>query len=220
MPHQFDHRHAPEARLFVAVPLPDAAREAISGVVDRVRRRLDEVDAVSAANGGAPGGRVRWVRMDGLHITLRFLGGTAEDRLGELGPAVDAAAWAVSPFDVLLDGGGAFPVPGRPRALWLGIVDGAAELGGLAAGLEDALAEVGIPRDDRPFRPHLTVARTDGVRTGPLAARELEAAARGLGLRFTADRLVLYRSHLGGGPARYEPIREAWLGGRTPSSDA
>jgi len=205
--------HAPEARLFVAVPLPEAARDTIAGAVDRVRRRLEAADRAAFEAGGEPGGRVRWVRLDGLHVTLRFLGGAAEERLEELRDVVDVAAAAATPFEVALDGAGAFPVPGRPRTLWLGIVEGGEGLAGLAAGVEDALVAFGWPREERPFRPHLTVARTDGVHAGPLAARELAAAARGLAVRFTADRLVLYRSHLGGGPARYEPLHEAAIDG-------
>jgi 2'-5' RNA ligase len=206
------HR-VPEARLFVAVPVPAEVCAAIGRIVDEVKGRLMAAEQASAARGGAPGGRVRWVRMDALHVTLRFLGGTAEERIEEIGRAVDAAAWAADPFEIEIDGAGAFPAPGRPRALWLGIVGGADRLAALAGGLEDALAETGWPREGRPFRPHLTVARTDGVRAGPRAASELSAAARALDVRFDADRLVLFRSHLGGGPARYEPLHEAALGG-------
>jgi 2'-5' RNA ligase len=69
--------------------------------------------------------------------------------------------------------------------------------------------------DDRPFRPHLTVARTDAAGTaGSLAvAAELREAAAGWRASFVADRVILYRSHLGGGPPRYEPVREAALEG-------
>jgi 2'-5' RNA ligase len=205
--------HAPEARLFVAVPVPGDVCTAIGQIVDRVKVRLADAERAAVASGGPPGGRVRWVRMDALHVTLRFLGGTAEDRIEDIGRAVDAAAWAAAPFEVEIDGAGAFPAPGRPRALWLGIVGGAERLATLAGGLEDALVETGWPREARPFRAHLTVARTDGVRFGPLAASELSAAADSLDVRFQADRLVLFRSHLGGGPARYEAVHEAFLGG-------
>ena len=62
------------------------------------------------------------------------------------------------------------------------------------------------------FTPHLTIARTDGLRLGPVAAHALEGAADGLDVRFPVDRVVLFRSILGGGPARYEPLHEARLG--------
>jgi 2'-5' RNA ligase len=205
--------HEPEARLFVAVPLPASACAAIEAVVERVRERLTAADAEAAARGGPPGGRVRWVRLDGLHLTLRFLGGTAEEHLVALSRAVDAAAAGSAAFEVAIDGAGAFPSPARPRALWLAIVAGSEALADLAVRLDEAVVGEGWPHDDRPFRAHLTLARTDGVRAGPMAAKELAASATGLNERFLADRIVLFRSHLGGGPARYEPLHEARLGG-------
>ena len=202
--------YEPEARLFVAVPLPAATCATIEAVVDRVRERLAAADA--SARGAQTGGRVRWVRLDGLHVTLRFIGGTAEDHVATLSRAVATAAAGASPFDVVLDGAGAFPNASRPRALWLAIVAGGDGFADLARRLDEVLVADGWPHDDRPFRAHLTLARTDGVRAGPLAASELANAATGLDARFRADRIVLFRSHLGGGPARYEPLHEARLG--------
>ena len=81
--------------------------------------------------------------------------------------------------------------------------------------LDVALVRTGMPADDRPFRPHLTVARTDAAGTsGSVSvAAALRDAAEGWHVGFTADRVVLYRSHLGGGPPRYEPVHEAALRG-------
>ena len=205
-------RYEPEARLFVAVPLPAATCATIEGVVDRVRERLAAADVDAAKRGAPPGGRVRWVRMDGLHVTLRFIGGTAEDHVAALSRVVDVAAAGAAPFEVALDGAGAFPNPSRPRSLWLAIVAGAEGFADVARRLDDTLVADGWPHDDRPFRPHLTLARTDGVWAGPLAAHELAGAATGLDTRFRADRIVLFKSHLGGGPARYEALHEARLG--------
>ena len=84
-------------------------------------------------------------------------------------------------------------------------------LGRLAAGLETELRAAGWAVEPRAYRPHLTIARTDGVRAGPAAATVLERAAAGLDAGFTAGSVVLYRSHLGSGPARYEALREARL---------
>jgi 2'-5' RNA ligase len=128
---------------------------------------------------------------------------------------VDAAAAGVEPFEVVLAGAGAFPGDRRPRAIWLGIERGAEELGTISRALDAALVLTGMPSDDRPFRPHLTVARTDAAGTsGSLAVADaLREAAAGWRVTFTADRVVLYRSHLGGGPPRYEAVHEAQLAG-------
>jgi 2'-5' RNA ligase len=185
-------------RLFVAVPLPTEAMAAVADLVAGVRLAPEP----------APGERrdpldVRWVRMDGLHLTLRFLGPTDPGRLPEAEAAVQAAVVGSAPFEVGLAGAGVFPNPTRPRVLWLGIGRGIDQLESLTIRLSGALAERGWPHDDRPVRPHLTLARSDGVASGALVARRLLTAAADLDLRWQADRLVLFESQTGGGPARY-----------------
>ena len=189
-------------RLFVAVPIPEIVATRVGHLVDEVRAGL-----------GAAGARVRWVQMEGLHVTLRFLGPTQPTRVDAVGDAVERTGRSTSgPFGVRLGGAGAFPDPARPRALWLGIRAGAEELGRLSAALTVELAADGWPLEDRPFRPHLTIARTDGVHAGADAGHRLVAAAAELDVAFDADRVVLFRSHLGRGPARYEALRSVALG--------
>jgi 2'-5' RNA ligase len=191
----------PGRRLFVAVPTPAGVRDAVAELVDSVRA------------GANPDKRdVRWVRLEGLHLTLRFLGPTAEEGIPDVAAAVDRAAAAIEPFDVAIGGAGAFPSVARPRALWLGVTAGANELGAAARTLDDRLAEVDWSRDDRAYRAHLTLARSDGVRAGPEVARRLIAAAENFETRFQAESLVLFESISGGGPARYEPLHQARLG--------
>ena len=185
----------------MAVPTPAGVRDAVAELVDSVRA------------GANPDKRdVRWVRLEGLHLTLRFLGPTAEEGIPDVAAAVDRAAAAIEPFDVAIGGAGAFPSVARPRALWLGVTAGANELGAAARTLDDRLAEVDWSRDDRAYRAHLTLARSDGVRAGPEVARRLIAAAESFETRFQAESLVLFESISGGGPARYEPLHQARLG--------
>ena len=189
-------------RLFFAVPVPEEARDRVGELIGRVQHEVGDGTA-----------RIRWVRVDGLHLTLRFLGPTPEDRVAPLQDAADALARIAAPFEIQLSGGGAFPTLARPRSLWVGVRDGADRLASLADGLTAAAGECGLVLDTRPFAPHLTIGRTDGLRLGPVAARALEHAADGLDVRFGADRFVLFRSFLGGGPARYEAMHEARLEG-------
>lgn len=193
-------------RLFVAVPLSATAMAAVAELVAGVRLAPEP----------APGDRrdphdVRWVRMDGLHLTLRFLGPTDPERVPEARAAVTNAAEGLHPFEVGLAGAGAFPSPVRPRVLWLGLGLGVDALDELTSRLSTALAEHGWPHDDRPVRPHLTLARSDGVAAGSLVAGRLLAAAADLDLRWTADRVVLFESQTGGGPARYLRLLEVPL---------
>lgn len=187
-------------RLFVAVPVPDDVAAAVGGVIAETRAGLG-VDARA----------IRWVQTTGLHLTLRFLGPTPKQRIPVIAAALDRAAAATPAFEVRLAGAGAFPDAGRPRALWIGIRIGADGLGGLAARVEQELVAEGWVIDPRAYRPHVTVARTDGVRVGVVAATILAEASRALDAGFRADRVVLYRSHLGSGPGRYERLHEAVL---------
>lgn len=191
-----------QPRLFIAVPLADDAVETIAALVERVR-----------AEGVPSGGRdVRWVRLDGLHVTLRFLGPTAEARVQDVAAATRAAAAAHEPFDVTISQAGAFPSRTRPRALWLDIVMGAPELSAVAATVNATLQRQGWEPDERPLRAHLTLARSDGIRAGAAIATRLIDAAADLEVRFRADRIVLFESRTGGGPARYEPLEVVRLG--------
>jgi 2'-5' RNA ligase len=96
--------------------------------------------------------------------------------------------------------------------LWLGVSDGVEALGALSRRLGDGLLAAGWDGDDRPFRPHLTLARSDGIPAGAATAAALVAASRGFATDWLADRIVLFESHTGGGPARYEALREVTLG--------
>jgi RNA 2',3'-cyclic 3'-phosphodiesterase len=188
-----------DLRLFVAVPIPPGTTRACERLIDGVR-------------GSDVAGRLRWVRPDGLHLTLRFLGATAPTRVPDLEAALVAATEGFAAFDVALAGAGAFPSPRRPSTVWLGVAAGSAELEALARRLAPGLAGLGWPPETRPFRAHLTVARVPSP--GPYAAAAVEAlvdAAHDWRAPFRATSVVLYRSHLGGGPARYEAIAEAPL---------
>jgi len=192
-----------ERRLFVAVPLDTPAVTTIAALVERIRAERAQA---------APDSRdVRWVRMDGLHLTLRFLGPTPEASVPTVAEAVRRVASTQDPFEVRIDGGGSFPNPRRPRTLWLAVTHGTAELGSLARAVDRELVAAGWPSDDRPFRAHLTVARSDGVPAGADVARRLTAAAEGVDVSSAADRLVLFESITGGGPARYEPLESTPL---------
>jgi len=187
-------------RLFVAVPLPPEPLAACQALIDGVRA-------------GPLGDVPRWVHVANLHLTVRFLGETPPDLTPDAALAVRDALEGFRAFDVVLAGAGSFPEARKPRALWLGIAQGAAELGTLADALDPALEPLGWPRDDRPYRPHLTVARLDrsSISSSEVIADELRSAAAGWQTSFRADRVVFFRSHLGGGAPRYESLVEVAL---------
>ena len=182
-------------RSFVAVLLPDRVRAGLA--------------AVSAELRGQTRG-LAWVRAGNLHLTLRFLGEIEPMMLEPVREAVVAAAAAVPPFTVSLGGLGGFPSGRALRVLWASVAAGGEELGTLYAALEAALVVRGMPRESRPFHPHVTLARARDPRgTGDLAS------VLGVGPAFGEVRvgaLYLMRSDLGPGGSRYSVLAEAPLG--------
>jgi RNA 2',3'-cyclic 3'-phosphodiesterase len=191
-------------RVFIAIPLPAELQEEVGVIVDRVRARTE-------VNAGGGDRLPRWVHPGSLHLTLRFLGDTPGRRIADLAAALDAAGAACGSFVATLEGGGAFPGPSAPRALWLGVGRGADGLARLAAAVDAELAARGWPSDGRPFRAHLTIGRCDDPAAGREALGALEAEARTLAASWLVDRVVLFESHLGRGPARYAVIAGAPL---------
>lgn len=196
-----------ERRLFIAVPLGDAAREAVARLMGGLGAPPDGGRDPDPA--APPAARLRWVRSANLHLTLRFLGATPAASIPELQAAVDRTARDSAPFEARLYGAGAFPSPARPRALFLQVREGATQLMALGDRLATALAEGGWPPAERPFAAHLTLARSDGVPGASAAVQALVEASASLDAAWTVDRIVLFESMLGGGPARYLPLRSA-----------
>lgn len=173
----------PVGRVFVAAGFPPEVRLAIAEHL--ARRRLPGA-AVPAEN---------------FHFTLRFIGEMDPVSFDRLLGALDEATLP-DPFGVVIGGLGAFPKPRQATVLWLGVPVGGGALEDLQLTVEDACEEAGLGREERPFRPHLTVSR---MRT-PEDVRSLIADTPPLDLRSPVDEIVVLRSHLGGGAPRYEPL--------------
>src|ERR1035437_1659053 len=159
------------SRLFVAVPAADEIRAAVGKLMGQVAG-----GPITERGPGQP----RWVRVDDLHLTLRFLGATPDEQQAYIAAALATAAAETAPFRVVLSGGGAFPSAHAPRVLWIGIAEGSDDLTGLVQHLNRELGPLGFPAETRPFTPHLTLARTDGVAGADERARVLTEAAQSL----------------------------------------
>jgi 2'-5' RNA ligase len=181
-----------QLRVFYAVELPAEVRLSAAAHIARLR------DAV-------PGVRVSWEREEKLHITLKFLGEIAQSRLQTLAGAASQAVRSTKPFTLALEGAGAFPSRGLPRILWLGITDASGLLAQLQGNLEEECERAGFAREERPFRPHLTIARI----RAPQAARKLARVHQESGFEamgFSVNELVLMRSELGKSGSSYTLI--------------
>ncbi|HEX8747845.1 MAG TPA: RNA 2',3'-cyclic phosphodiesterase [Pyrinomonadaceae bacterium] len=133
-------------RLFCAIELPQEIRALAAGYMSRLRE-------------DAPDARASWEREEKLHLTLKFFGDTEESRVERLTGALERAASAINPFELGLQGTGAFPPYGTPRVLWLGVTDSSGRLDKLHKQLEDECAPAGFARERKRFHPHLTIAR-------------------------------------------------------------
>ena len=183
-------------RSFVAVPVEDAV----------VRRRLAGARSLLPELRG-----VRWVAERQLHFTLKFLGDLEEERLEDAREATAAAARAgPGPFRLALEGLGAFPPKGSARVVWAGCGAGEASIASLAATVEEAFLSAGFPREERPFSPHLTLARVKDPGSGRRLAQALPSVPAEPFGTVVVDSLVLFRSDLSpAGPHYSELLRVA-----------
>jgi 2'-5' RNA ligase len=102
---------------------------------------------------------VRWVRVDGIHLTLKFLGDTPSEKVEEVKNALALAAAEIAPFGFSVGGLGCFPNTRRPRVVWVGLQDPTGAIVRLRDAVESHVAPLGFPTETRPFRPHLTLGR-------------------------------------------------------------
>jgi 2'-5' RNA ligase len=183
-------------RLFVAVHPPPAAV-------------ADLVDEVGRARAGTPG--PRWIRSGAWHLTLAFLGSVDERTAEQLRLRLARAAGRHPPFEVALAGAGRF----AQRVLWIGVAGDRRALVALAASAAAAARREHISVEDRPYRPHLTVARgAPGVDLRQAA----DALAGYAGPSWPVEHLELVESRLGqgaGGTAEHVVV-EQWPLGRPP----
>ncbi|HUJ30499.1 MAG TPA: RNA 2',3'-cyclic phosphodiesterase [Candidatus Acidoferrum sp.] len=143
-------------RLFVALDFPDDVRAAIRDLIARLKP--------TAKN-------ARWVRPEGMHVTLKFIGHIDAKELGSVQAALEPIR-SPQPVEMFFRGIGFFPNERRSRVVWCGI-EASANLAGLAADVDRALVPLGIPAESRDFTPHLTLARF----APPARAEDLVRAA-------------------------------------------
>jgi 2'-5' RNA ligase len=171
-------------RSFVAVPLPP-----------HVQSRI--FDAAGEMAGMLPG--VRWVRkVENLHVTVKFLGPTPEDRLAALGHALETELAAVPRFRLDLHRMGAFPSARHASVLWAWADDAGGGLAAETGAVESSAERFGYPRESRPMTGHVTVGRSK--RGGVNAGAALDAFVDREFGSVTVDEIHVYESRLGRGP--------------------
>jgi len=184
-------------RLFICVDLPAEIKNVITSLQVRLRPLAK--------------GYVSWARPEGLHLTLKFLGQVAASRVAEITELMENAGRKAQPFELIISGTGAFPNFARPRVYWAGIQEPAGILQRLQSQLEAELCAAGFSAEERPFSPHLTLARVKqplSVADLSRALAESELAA----MSFTAAGIILMASTLLPAGPVYTPIKKVALG--------
>jgi 2'-5' RNA ligase len=183
---------SPRARAFFALSIGDDARLELARAIERLRAE-------------AWGERVRWVRPENLHLTLRFLGDVETDRVAGLLASLRGALAGTGAFECRATRVGGFPSASRTRVV-AAAVEPEAPLVALGERVERVVLDAGFDAEPRPFRAHVTLGR---VRRPPLRGAAIDSPLAGAPLR--VDRVVLYRSELGRDGSRYTELGDALL---------
>ena len=179
-------------RLFLAVDLPDQVRHELAVVQNALKPLTDSA---------------RWVSADSIHITLKFLGEVPEKLVDDIDTALAGLSW--KPFTVTVRGVGFFPGNRSPRVFWAGME--APTMQNLAEELDSRMERLGFDKENRAFRPHITLARARDTRIDSAlvtGASQYEEHAFG---SFTADRVFLFKSTLSSSGSVYEKLKEYLL---------
>ncbi len=157
----------------------------------------------------------RWVSTQNMHLTLKFLGETEEDKGEELRAAMHRACHRQSPFTVVYGGCGVFPNPKKARVLWVGLNRGFDEVSVLAHNLERELAACGFAPDRKAYHPHLTVGRLRGSAEVDSINRFLEEGKTFCTGSQEICALVLFESRLTPKGALYRSVEKVAFGGES-----
>jgi len=179
-------------RIFCAVELSDQVRARLQDHIQRLRKDVPDVAA-------------SWSRVENVHLTLKFFGNVELDRVQTISDAASRTVEEFPSFQISIGDTGVFPRPSRAQVLWIGVSDPSGKLSALQKRFEDLCAAAGFTKEDRPFRPHLTIAR---IRK-PEGARRLADAH--LSMQFevipvTLTELIVFRSELSSKGSKYTPI--------------
>ena len=168
-------------RSFIAVELPQETRDALAFVQERLRQ------------GGA---RVRWLNPNSIHLTLKFLGNVATTQVDEIAAAAARELRDQQSLTLNVAGLGVFPNKRAPKIIWAGIQGEVERLSHVQGLLESALEKLGFPREQRAFRPHVTIGRIKDRRRSQGLLQVMTSVQLPECNSFDVDQIILYKSDL------------------------
>jgi RNA 2',3'-cyclic 3'-phosphodiesterase len=181
-------------RVFCAIEIPNEVQEQIFKHAEELREALPDVQA-------------SWTKPDNIHLTLKFFGSISQQQVLEVSAAASRTVEGFEPFQLRIEGAGAFPERGPARVLWIGINDSTGQLAALQRKIDDECEREGFEREARAFNPHLTVGRLRSPR-GARALADKHKQIRFESADIEVNRLVVFRSQLGPKGSRYSIISE------------
>jgi 2'-5' RNA ligase len=185
-------------RAFIAIEIPD-----------EIKARMVDIQADLKKSGA----QVGWVRPEGVHLTLKFLGDVEAGLIDKLGKAIVSAVRDIKPFTLEAKGIGVFPSARAPRVVWLGLAGELDALSSLYERVEAAAEGLGFKREDRPFKPHLTLGRVKSPGGRDALMRLVSGHEKAELGSFTADSVSVMNSELKPAGAVYTEMRRIPLAG-------
>lgn len=184
-------------RCFVAIELPDDVRECLAGLQGQM---------------AGLGRGVRWTRPESIHLTVKFLGEVPDAQVAEVCEAARRIAAKYPAFDLAVAGAGCFPPRGPARVIWAGVSQLPQPLIDCQRECEDTYAGMGFEKENRAYKPHLTVGRVNDPGLSIRIRETLRQFESFSGGSFTASELVVFQSELQRGGAVYTPLARAPFG--------
>jgi len=180
-------------RSFIAIEVPPELKARL----EELQRELRRTDA-----------DVKWVRPEGIHLTLKFLGSILREDIEKISMAIGPVISGFEPFEIRLFGMGSFPTSRNPRVIWVGVDRGKEEVSSLQRAIEDKMAKLSFPSENRPFSPHLTLGRVRSGRGKLMLSQAIEANKEVEVGTFWARKVFLYQSELKPSGAVYTKLKE------------
>lgn len=185
-----------DLRCFIAIEIPDTIRREIAEMTDILKK----YDA-----------DIKWVTVEDVHVTLKFLGSTPDKSVPEIRESLLKAVSSFQPFYIKISGTGVFPNRKFPRVIWVGVENGET-LPKLAADIDLSMSLLGYKKEEREFKPHLTLGRVRSRKGTTSTVNELDNFKdKKFGL-FTVDRIKLMRSELKPKGPEYSCLYEVSFG--------
>ena len=182
-------------RAFSAIELPSIIVKSLGEIQDNLRDTTN---------------KITWVKPDNIHLTMKFLGNIETDKAHAIEKILKNIVSQISIGKLSVEGVGAFPTINNPRVIWVGIEDDK-NLLKIYTQLEDGLASLGFKKEDRPFKPHLTLGRVKFLKDKKGLKERLEKLADIKLASFIVDSLILFKSELTPEGSLYTKLKEVKL---------